>query len=206
MGTSPFRVYSGFEPTVWTETTFKPSLTFIESLEAAPGTSVLPGSEPVLWCPAPGCRRLPGPAPSKAFSAPPDLVAGWRYRGLPFFVPWSDFLSSFGSYRSTASGAPSGPLGRPLLRRTSVALRAPCVLPKSNSRRASPFQATKQFTQKDVTAPKWDRSTPMAAPEAIRKAGRDASRPPRWHPKLLPHQSAPGSSGSRQRQHQSPVT
>lgn len=41
---------------------------------------------------------------------------------------------------------------RPLLGRTSVALRAPCVLPKSNSRRASPFKLPNNLHRKCYSA------------------------------------------------------
>src|SRR5207248_2111315 len=51
-----------------------------------------------------------------------------------------------------------------------------------------------------------DRSTPVAAVAAVRKAGQDATRTPRWHSQLLPNQGATGGRRSRQRQHQSPFT
>src|SRR5215475_7016619 len=42
----------------------------------------------------------------------------------------------------------------------------------------------------------------MAAVEAIRKAGPDASGSFGWNPELLPHQSADGRCGGGERQHQ----
>src|SRR5207247_2085424 len=47
-----------------------------------------------------------------------------------------------------------------------------------------------------------DRPVALAASGALSKAGPHAARSPRWHPKLLPDESAAGGCGGRQREYQ----
>ncbi len=100
----------------------------------------------MLWRPAPGPPPPARTCAIKSFFSASGSCSRLALSGTSVFSSMSDFLSSFGSYRSTASGARS--VRRPLLGRTQSPSGVLCVLPKSNSRRASPFQATKQFTQK----------------------------------------------------------
>src|ERR1019366_7054242 len=50
------------------------------------------------------------------------------------------------------------------------------------------------------------RSTSLAALATVRKAGRDAPRPPGGHSQLLPHEGPAGSGRSRERKHQVTAT